>query len=134
MHRQLSLFALLAFFCTTTLAQAALPAIEEIKSPKVKRMIFKDAKRNKPIKITSAKDAEKYLQGETMKQLKKVDFEKQTVLIFAWRGSGGDKLNYVVAESFPEQITFSIKRGLTKDLRPHVRVFVLRSNVKWRVR
>ena len=39
----------------------------------------------------------------------------------------------VFAESFPEQITFRIQPGRTRDLRPHVRVFALRGNVKWSV-
>ncbi len=61
-----------------------------------------------------------------------VDFEKQIVLVFAWRGSGQDKLDYVVAESFPEQITFTYRPGRTRDLRPHVYAYALRSNVAWK--
>jgi hypothetical protein len=38
-----------------------------------------------------------------------------------------------VKESFPEQIVFSYKRGRTKDLRSHLKVYVLRSDVKWAV-
>ena len=64
---------------------------------------------------------------------KQVDFDEQFVLLFAWRGSGQDKLTYVVAESFPEQITFRIEPGRTRDLRPHVHIYALRSNVKWSV-
>ena len=62
-----------------------------------------------------------------------VDFEKQFLLVLAWQGSGGDRLNYTVAESFPEQIFFSMKRGLTRDLRPHMQVYALRSNVRWSI-
>ena len=43
-----------------------------------------------------------------------------------------EKADYVVMESFPEQIAFSCRPGRTRDLRPHVHVFALRSNVKWR--
>ena len=64
----------------------------------------------------------------------KVDFKKQIVLVFAWRGSGGDKLEYQILESFPEQIPFSLRPGVTDDLRSHSRVFALRSNVKWSVK
>jgi hypothetical protein len=38
-----------------------------------------------------------------------------------------------VKESFPEQIMFSYKPGRTRDLRPHLKVYVLQSNVKWAV-
>ena len=64
---------------------------------------------------------------------KQVDFEQRVVLVFAWRGSGQDRLSYSVAESFPEQVFFEYKPGRTKDLRPHVYVFALRANVKWRM-
>ena len=34
---------------------------------------------------------------------------------------------------FPEQVSFHLKPGRTRDLRRHVKVYVLRSNVKWKV-
>lgn len=100
-----------------------------------KQSVFKNSAWNKPILIKSYEDAGKHFSSDALKKLKQaVDFEKQFMLIFAWRGSGRDKLNYDVAESFPEQILFSLKRGKTRDLRPHVKVYALRSNVKWRVK
>jgi hypothetical protein len=88
---------------------------------------------NTPVELTSLEDAKKHFEGDPLDQLKaKVDFGNQIVLVFAWRGSGQDKLDYVVMKSFPEQIAFSYRPGRTKDLRPHVQVFALRSNVKWR--
>ena len=87
---------------------------------------------DKPTRIATEEEAAKVFEGEALAKLKeKVDFEKQIVLVFAWRGSGQDKLNHVVLESFPEQVRFSIERGRTRDLRPHVHVFALRSNVDW---
>ena len=61
-----------------------------------------------------------------------VDFEKQLVLLFAWRGSGQDQLEYTVAESYPEQVTFRYVPGRTRDLRPHVSIYALRKNVTWK--
>ena len=96
--------------------------------------IFKNSNFNKPIVVKSKEEAAKHFGKEAVASLvKAVDFKKQFVLIFAWRGSGGDQLNYTVAESFPEQISFSRKFGRTRDLRSHVKVFALRSNVKWSV-
>jgi hypothetical protein len=90
---------------------------------------------NKPQVIRSDEDAAKHFDKEGLAALgKKVDLKKQIVLIFAWKGSGQDRLSYTVAESFPEQIAFSLKPGATDDLREHVHVFALRSNVKWGVR
>ena len=111
-------------------------AQEPIESIKVKpeSSIFKNSNFNKPIVVKSKEDAAKHFGKEAVATLvKAVDFKKQFVLIFAWRGSGGDQLNYTVAESFPEQISFSRKFGRTRDLRSHAKVFALRSNVKWGV-
>ena len=54
--------------------------------------------------------------------------------MFAWQGSGGDKLDVAIAESFPEQIFFSLKPGVTDDLKSHLHVYALRSNVRWSIR
>ena len=96
--------------------------------------IFKNSNFNKPIVVKSKEEAAKHFGKKAVASLvKAVDFKKQFVLIFAWRGSGGDQLNYTVAESFPEQISFSRQFGRTRDLRSHTKVFALRSNVKWSV-
>jgi hypothetical protein len=50
--------------------------------------------------------------------------------VFAWRGSGQDKMTYTIAESFPEQITFKILPGRTRDLRSHLKIYASRKNVK----
>ena len=87
----------------------------------------------KPIVIKSAEEAAKHFDAKGLAAIRKqVDFAQQTVLIFAWRGSGGDRLNYAVMESYPEQIVFKLKRGRTRDLRPHVYIYALRKNVTWK--
>ena len=113
-----------------------LSAQEPIVSIKVEPQssIFKNSNFNKPIVVKSKEEATKLFGKEAVATLvKAVDFKKQFVLVFAWRGSGGDRLNYTVAESFPEQIAFSRQFGRTRDLRSHAKVFALRSNVKWSV-
>ena len=85
--------------------------------------------------IRTVEEAGRYFSEDARAELvRHVDFEKQILLVFTWRGSGQDKLEYAVAKSFPEQITFTIKPGQTRDLRPHLHMFVLRSNVKWSVK
>ena len=99
------------------------------------KSVFKNSVWNKPIVIKSAKDAAKHFGKDAIKKLgKEVDFKKQFLLVFAWQGSGSDKLSYAVAESFPEQIFFSLKHGLTRDLREHTHIYALRSNVSWSVK
>lgn len=138
MSRFTSLAALAAALLFTP-ADAAAPnpkvaPITRIKKAKTKPGIFKAAKLKRPLVLKTEKDATAYFTADGLAVLKKqVDFKDQIVLVFAWRGSGSDKLTYSVAESYPEQIFFKYKRGLTRDLRPHVYVFALRSNVRWRV-
>ena len=98
------------------------------------KSVFKDSAWNKPLVIKSQEDAAKHFGKDALETIaKKVDFKKQIVLVFAWQGSGGDKLEYKILESFPEQIPFSLRPGVTDDIRSHSRVFALRSNVRWSV-
>ena len=121
----------IATACIMVGMASAQEAIVSIKA-KPDSSIFKNSNFNKPIVVKSKEEAAKHFGKEAIATLvKAVDFKKQVVLVFAWRGSGGDQLNYTVAESFPEQITFSRQFGRTRDLRPHAKVFALRSNVKW---
>ncbi len=109
-------------------------SITELKDLRAEVAVFTDASRIKPLVLKSLKDGAKYFDKEALDTISKaVDFGKQNVLVFAWKGSGQDRLRYEVKESFPEQIEFFYEQGLTKDLRRHVKVFVLRSNVRWTV-
>ena len=111
---------------------SAQPPVTVIKGAKPKASVFKSASRQKPLVVRSAEEAGKHFTDEGLAALKKqVDFDKQLVLVFAWRGSGQDRLSYVVLESYPEQVRFKYKPGRTRDLRPHVYIYALRSNVRW---
>ncbi|MGF1581238.1 MAG: hypothetical protein ACFCD0_17875 [Gemmataceae bacterium] len=134
MHRQLWLgsVVLSVMFVPVALGQDPIKPVQGLKPTTA---LFKKARRGKPLVIKSAEQVRNHFgKADAAKLNKAVDFKKQIVLVFAWRGSGQDKLNYSVAESFPEQITFQIIPGRTRDLRPHFYVYVLRSNVKWRVK
>ena len=108
-------------------------AIVEIAVDKADKIETKGGKATAPTAVTSDKELEKAIPDEdTRKRIAKlVDFKEQVLLVFAWEGSGQDKIEYVVLESFPEQIRFSYKPGATDDLRRHVKLFALRNNVKW---
>jgi hypothetical protein len=139
MNWQISVLSLVlasgAAFSHSPAALAELPPIASIDDVKPQPLAFDAAKRDAPLVIRTADDAAKYFDEDALARLnEQVDFEKQFVLVFAWRGSGQDRLAYAVAESFPEQIFFTLTPGRTKDLRPHVHVYALRSNVKWNVR
>ena len=127
MIRWMTGFVALCMLAAVATAQKPIVAVNVTPA----KSVFKNAGWNKPIVITSDKEAAQHFSKVAIKTIKTtVDFEKQFVLIFAWRGSGGDRLSYSVAESYPEQISFSLKRGRTRDLRPHVKVYALRSNVR----
>ncbi|HEV7279866.1 MAG TPA: hypothetical protein VGN57_06590 [Pirellulaceae bacterium] len=83
--------------------------------------------------IKSREEAKKWFADEALRQLAgKVDFSKQFVLIFAWKGSGQDRMKVTIADSYPEQALFKTDPGRTRDLRRHVAIYALRSNVKWK--
>jgi len=126
------MFASLVLPLLSALVASAQPAITEIENAKPESSVLKDASLKKPLVIRSAEEAAKHFGDKALAALKKqVDFEKQIVLVFAWRGSGQDRLSYAVLESYPEQVRFKYRPGRTKDLRPHVRVYALRANVRW---
>jgi hypothetical protein len=126
----LGLFAL----CLSASFAAGQEPIVELKVTPEKG-VFKNSVWHKPIVIKSQDEAAKHFGKDALEVIaKKVDFKKQIMLVFAWQGSGGDKLEYKILESFPEQVPFSFTPGLTLDIRAHSHVFVLRSNVKWSVK
>ena len=126
---------LLASLAVSAEPDAKITPIKEVTDVTPNRDAFKDAGRKKPLVLKSKDDAAKYFDDKNLAELTKtVDFKNQIVLVFAWRGSGGDRLTYVVAESYPEQIFFTLKPGRTRDLRSHTHVYALRSNVKWTVK
>ena len=130
MPTRLRLFftALLLFSTTATWADAP---IKEIEGLKLKIPTPDLGGVQKPLMIRSKDEAASYFDLKSLATIKnEVDFSKQKVLLFVWRGSGQDRLPYVVLESFPEQIRFSHQRGRTRDLREHFRVFIVRANVK----
>lgn len=128
---------LIALLPIVTLAAAtatapAIPPIKELSGLVTNASVFKASGSAKPIVFKSEKDAADYFTADELAKLGKlVDFKSQIVLLFAWQGSGQDKLNYTVAESIPEQITFTCTPGMTRDLRPHTQIYALRADVVW---
>jgi hypothetical protein len=120
---------------TSDAADAQLPPIRELDKLVPKPSVFEGRTWKQPLVIKSQKEAAEHFDADELTKLtKQVDFAKQVVLLFAWRGSGQDRLDAAVAESYPEQIFFRHTPGRTRDLREHVRIFALRSNVKWSVK
>lgn len=105
-------------------------ALEEIGGIALEDKIFETVDENRMLLLASSEEAERHLSAENFKKLSdQVDFDTQRVVVFAWRGSGRDRISYSIAESWPEQISFDYERGMTRDLRSHTKIFALRSNV-----
>jgi hypothetical protein len=125
---------LVALLPLITLAAATAPTspIKELTGVTPNEAAFKASGSSKPIAIKTEKDAADYFAADELAKLtKQVDFKTQIILVFAWQGSGQDKINFAVAESYPEQISFTYTPGRTKDLRQHTKIYILRSNVTW---
>lgn len=111
---------------------------EDEKKEIVRQLELKDAKIDprkdggvvRPMKITSKEELVSTVKDtDTQDAIAKVvDFDKEYVLIFTWGGSGADKLT---AASEKDVVTFTLKRGLTKDLRQHAPVFALAKEATW---
>jgi len=109
--------------------------VKELKATGVPRVLDRGDV-SKPTLITNTEELAKAIPVEAVQERlkKEVDFTTQQVLFFAWSGSGGDKLTYTVekGKKGPEVI-FQYRSGLTKDLRSHVRLFVLPKDATWKV-
>jgi hypothetical protein len=132
------LLAAVLLFAAVTIAPAddkkkASPAITDVANDKDDKIETEGGSATKPTAVTSEEELKKAIPDETTRKriAKLVDFKEQTLLVFAWQGSGQDKLTYGVAESYPEQIGFTYTVGKTDDLRRHVKLFVVRNNVRW---
>ncbi len=85
---------------------------------------------DKPMKVTSKEELAIAVKDvDTQDAIANVvDFDKEYVLIFTWGGSGADKLTAV---SEKDVVTFTLKRGLTKDLRQHSPIYALAKEATW---
>lgn len=107
---------------------AQLPDVEPNQSA------FEDGKETFPIQIKSAEGLVKYFGNDQGKTIgKKIDWQRQQILVFAWRGSSKDHLYYTILKSNPPQYVFYRARGETRDLKQHAYVYVVGLSTKWSV-
>lgn len=96
--------------------------VRELEAPKVKG----EGKATEPKIITSADDLKKVLPDAKIE----VDFKKEKLVLFTWAGSGGDK---VAGAGDAKTVTFTLTRGLTRDLREHVKLFAVPKDAEVKV-
>ena len=122
-------------FCALILVSPALLAEDKTepddpKAPKAREIDLKGVEVGgeaagpaKPNKVTKPAELDAYLGKEAKEAvLKQVNLKKEYLVVFRWAGSGGDR---VTLASEGDKATFSMKRGLTRDLRQHFKVFAL---------
>jgi hypothetical protein len=96
---------------------------------KVTVSIKAEGKATEPMHI---KDAKKLADVFSVKEeqaaiAKEVDFTKESLVVFAWSGSGGDK---VTPGGNDKEVKFTFVPGLTRDFRPHVHLFAIPKDAK----
>ena len=121
------LLALLAAFTLVSVAVAEdKPAVRalDLKGVALKH----DGNEPKPAEIKSAEELAKagvFADAAGRDALKKqIDFAKEKLVVFAWSGSGGDKLTPSLAAD-GKKVAFAYKAGLTDDIQRHGHAFAV---------
>lgn len=129
-------FTALVLCSAVLLAADDRPALRALDVPGVK---FKHVGNSpKPTEITSADELTKAAvfaddAGRTA-VAKQVDFAKDKLVVFAWSGSGGDKLKGdLVTDGKKTFANFTYSAGVTDDLRRHGFVFVVPKDAEVKV-
>lgn len=122
--------AMLAVFAIGS-AALAVEAPEELKPLDLKGVATvqpKEGDVTKPTEITSAEELAKsplFGAGAADKLAKQVDFAKQKLVVFAWSGSGQDKLMGEFTVGKGPLARFTYAPGKTRDLRQHFVAFAV---------
>lgn len=112
------------------------PVVKEIATKDLKVTPMRGGKATEPKEITSAEDLAKspVLKDAADDVKKSVDFSKEKLVLFAWAGSGGDKLApELKGEDKKVTAEFVLTRGLTRDLRQHVHIYVVPKDAEVKV-
>lgn len=129
--RQIAILGAL-FVASAVLADEAKKDAPAIKEITIKLEGQPRGKVTEPTVLTTVDELKKAIDAADSRKevLKHADFGKEKVLIFAWAGSGRDMLAPTVEKG---EYLFTYKAGLTRDLRSHVKVFVLPKDAKFKV-
>jgi hypothetical protein len=107
-----------------------------VRKIKIEGVTWPIGRPQEPLIINSQKKLAEVFDDEASQAavLKLLNLEKERLVVFHWQGSGGDKLELVSANA-EEQIltTFVYRRGLTRDLRPHLHLYVVPQDAKFNV-
>jgi hypothetical protein len=133
--RACTLVAML-FTCSVALAADDKPIVKEIPTKDLKLVFPKSGKATEPTIFTAADDVAKSpVVGGAADEIKKqVNFEKEKLVVFAWGGSGGDKLaTDITTADKKTTAVFTLTRGLTRDFRQHIHLYIVPKNAEVKV-
>jgi hypothetical protein len=98
---------------------------------------------DKPQILKSAEDLETFIKSGEVLALsddadleainKQINFDERELLIFAWSGSGRDRLQTILTDGDNSVAEFWYRRGQTRDIRGHLHLIAVKKDVKWRV-
>lgn len=92
---------------------------------------FEKGRVTTPKTITSVEELDKAIpDADAIK--KQVDFTKDKLVLFAWGGSGGDKLTGKLSDD-GKSVVFTYTGGLTRDFRRHVHLFAIPKGADYKV-
>jgi hypothetical protein len=123
---------LLLTLAQPTLAQPTPEPVDPNAKPRERmlnaRWELPDTARLAPIALRTAADLDKHIPSKEIRAelLKTIKLDREYLVLFAWAGSGGDRLTVAVemGKKGPEAV-FTRKPGLTDDLRQHIKIFSL---------
>jgi len=126
------------------LALAALGVVQAQDKPKIAKVIeiplgatdkvaVKSGDWDKPHPISADDDLKKFISDAPTRKkvLGAIDFQTHVLLLFAWQGSGGDKIAAKIVEETPQEIRFTMKAGATDDIRQNVQLFAVAKETRW---
>ncbi len=116
------------FLAAPVLAAEDKPVVKEIATKDLKVTPARGGKPIEPATIGTAEELAKspVVGGEADAIKKQIDFAKEKLLVFAWAGSGQDAVA-VTGETKDGKpvVTVAFTPGRTRDLRQHVKLFVV---------
>ena len=130
--------AILAVLFVGSLAVAAdeKPAIKELSTKDLKLNFPRGGKATEPATIASAEDLAKndVIKDAADEIKKKIDFSKEKLVVFAWGGSGQDKLAADLKTADKKTTAlFSYTLGRTRDFRVHTHLYVVPKDAEVKV-
>lgn len=102
--------------------------VKELPTKDLKIAFPEGGKATEPTTIASAEALAKspILKDAAEALAKQVDFKTEKLVVFAWGGSGQDKVALVAKEKDKKTaLVIEYTRGLTRDFRQHVKLFVV---------